>query len=130
MADTDIRQELERVAALGAGLALDDFGTGLSSLNQLKDLPFEIVKIDKSFLSGADKNGAVVLGSIVSLAHELKRAVVAEGVEREKDAAWLKEIGCEFAQGFLFAEPMPKVGVADFLARHVRIQVSGAAGLG
>lgn len=130
VSDGDIQSVLTRIAALGAGLALDDFGTGLSSLNQLKDLPFEIVKIDKSFLlSGGGRDGAVVLNSIVSLAHELKRAVVAEGVESEKDAAWLKEIGCEFAQGFLFAEPMPRANVADFLARHARIQASGTASL-
>ena len=81
MADT-----LERLRALGAGLAIDDFGTGLSTLSQLKDLPFDTVKIDRSFLARhggtQDENdGTVILGSIVALAHDLKRNVIVEGVE-------------------------------------------------
>src|SRR4029077_13780534 len=77
---------LRKLRKMGAGLAIDDFGTGVSSLSQLKDLPFDTVKIDKSFLARhggthADVEGSVILTSIVSLAHELKRNVVVEGVE-------------------------------------------------
>jgi len=102
--DADARALAARIRQLGAGLAIDDFGTGISSLSQFADLPFDTVKIDKSFLNGApDSNGGVVLASIVSLAHELKRAVIVEGVETEADAVRVAELGCEYAQGFLFS---------------------------
>lgn len=123
----DLRPILTRLRDLGAGLAIDDFGTGISTLSQLKDIPFDTLKIDKSFLgrrSAEDSDGAVVLGSIVSLAHELKRVVVVEGVESARDADWLKELGCEFAQGFHFAKPLPPAEVLDYIARHY--QASGA----
>jgi diguanylate cyclase (GGDEF)-like protein len=101
--DTDVRVLAARIRQLGAGLAIDDFGTGMSSLSQLADLPFDTVKIDKSFINGAPSSNGVVLASIVALAHELKRAVIVEGVETEADAARVAEMGCEFAQGFLFS---------------------------
>ncbi len=130
-ADGDLHDELGRLAGMGAGLALDDFGTGLSGLKQLRDQPFEIVKIDKSFLKAEGRDSAAVVSSIIALAHELNRAVVAEGVENEKDAAWLRDLNCEYGQGFFFAEPMPESRVGDFLAHHARIgPKSGAAGLG
>lgn len=142
----EVKQALERLRSLGAGLAIDDFGTGLSTLSQLKDLPFETVKIDKSFFArpggtAGEKDGAVVVGSIVALAHELKRSVVAEGVEQERDAVWLKEIGCEYAQGFYFSPPMPATEVLKFIARRFKVpevrplppqaaMPSGSAGVG
>ncbi len=127
----EMHDELRRLSEMGAGLALDDFGTGLSGLKQLKDQPFEIIKIDGSFLKGDNRDNAAVVSSIIALAHELNRAVVAEGVESQKDAIWLRDLNCEYGQGFYFAEPMPESRVGDFLARHARIgPQSGAAGLG
>lgn len=139
----EMKQALERLRAMGAGLAIDDFGTGLSTLSQLKDLPFETVKIDKSFFArpggtAAEKDAAVVIGSIVALAHELKRSVVAEGVEQERDAVWLREIGCEYAQGFYFSPPMPAADVLRFIANRFKLpevrvplqSASGASGMG
>lgn len=123
----DLRPILTRLRDLGASLAIDDFGTGISTLSQLQDIPFDTLKIDKSFLArrnAEDSNGAVVLGSIVSLAHDLKRAVVVEGVELASDADWLKDLGCEFAQGFHFSKPLPQAEVLDYIARHY--QASGA----
>mgnify|MGYP001552298747 CR=1 FL=1 len=122
----DLRPILTRLRDLGAGLAIDDFGTGISTLSQLKDIPFDTLKIDKSFLgrrSAEDSDGEVVLGSIVSLAHELKRAVVVEGVESARDADWLKGLACEFAQGFHFSKPLPPAEILDYIARHY--QASG-----
>ncbi|MDE2266410.1 MAG: EAL domain-containing protein [Alphaproteobacteria bacterium] len=129
---------LKRIRSLGVGLAIDDFGTGLSSLSQLKDLPFDTVKIDKSFLArhgGTDEDcdGQVVLASVVSLAHDLNRCVIVEGVETERDAARMLELGCEYAQGFLFSEPLSTKDTLAFIARHYRTgdaPRSGAAGLG
>ena len=132
---------LRRLRALGAGLAIDDFGTGQSSLSQLKDIPFDTVKIDKSFLKQRDgvrnkSDDDVVLSSIVALAHDLKRDVVVEGVESASDATRLRDIGCEFAQGFHFSPPLPLAEALNFIARHynpgtaVTTALSGAPGLG
>jgi diguanylate cyclase (GGDEF)-like protein len=114
---------LERLRAAGAGLSIDDFGTGSSSLSQLRTLPFDTVKIDKSFLArhggtDIDTDGEVVLASIVALAHDLKRAVVVEGVESQRDSAWLSSLNCEFGQGFYFSPPLPPREALDFIARH------------
>jgi len=122
---TDMRPLAGQIRELGAGLAIDDFGTGMSSLSRLADLPFDTVKIDKSFLgrhggSGQESNGEVVLASVVSLAHELKRAVIVEGVETEADAARLKEMGCEYAQGFYFSEPLTAHDAMTYIARNFR----------
>jgi diguanylate cyclase (GGDEF)-like protein len=111
---------LTRLRDLGAGLAVDDFGTGHSSLSHLRRFPFESIKIDKSFVTEAhERSGAAILGSIVTLAHELKLAVVAEGVESERDAARLREMGCEFGQGFLFGTAIPAADVASFISAQV-----------
>jgi EAL domain-containing protein (putative c-di-GMP-specific phosphodiesterase class I) len=108
-----------RLKSAGVGLSLDDFGTGLSALSQLKDLPFDTIKIDKSFLEQEEgREKAAILRSIVQLARDLRLAVVAEGVETARDAQWLKEIGCEFAQGYFFSPPLPRSDVLAFIARH------------
>jgi diguanylate cyclase (GGDEF)-like protein/PAS domain S-box-containing protein len=119
----DVREALDHCRALGAGITIDDFGTGASSLSQLKDLPFDTIKIDQSFLAKhkdptAKADGDVVLKSIISLAHDLKRVVVVEGVENEQDAAWLARLGCEFAQGFYFSQPLPSAEALNFIAMH------------
>ena len=108
---------MRRLRDLGVGLAVDDFGTGHSSLSHLRRFPFEAIKIDKSFIADAhDKSGAAILRSIVSLAHELKLAVVAEGVETEAEAKLLGKMGCEFGQGFLFGTALPAADIASFIA--------------
>jgi diguanylate cyclase (GGDEF)-like protein/PAS domain S-box-containing protein len=132
---------LRRIRDLGAGLAIDDFGTGQSSLSQLKDIPFDTVKIDKSFLSRhggthSESDSSVVLSSIVALAHDLKREVVVEGVEGEDDVARLKAVGCEYAQGFYFSPPLTLADALNFIARHynpgtaIKFAPSGPPGLG
>jgi EAL domain-containing protein (putative c-di-GMP-specific phosphodiesterase class I) len=104
----------------------------------LRDAPFDTVKIDRSFLAKQREGGAdaaVVLRSIVALAHELGRAVVAEGVESEADISHLGEIGCDLAQGFHFAEPLAHAEVPGFLATNpgspggLTEAVSGVAGV-
>jgi len=119
----DLRDALDECRDLGAGITIDDFGTGASSLSQLKDLPFDTIKIDQSFLAKhkdpqAKADGDVVLKSIIALAHDLKRSVVVEGVETEQDANWLKQLGCEFAQGFYFSRPLPSAEALNFIALH------------
>ena len=109
---------LQRLKAMGASLAIDDFGTGHSSLSQLARLPFDTLKIDKSFMTSVRNDGAgpKVLASILSLAHELKLVAIAEGVETEDDVALLKNMGCEQGQGFLFGAPMPAAEVFGFIS--------------
>jgi diguanylate cyclase (GGDEF)-like protein/PAS domain S-box-containing protein len=118
--DADARALAGRIRELGAGLAIDDFGTGMSSLSQFADLPFDTVKIDKSFLSGTTESSSVVLASIVSLTHELKRAVIIEGVETEADAARVAELGCEYAQGFLFSGAVNARDAMTIIAKGFR----------
>lgn len=131
--DADARALAFRIKELGAGLAIDDFGTGMSSLSQLSDLPFDTIKIDKSFLakhSDVSAGGDVVLSSMVQMAHGLSRSIIVEGVETEADAARVAEMGCEFAQGFLFSEAVTAQEAMTYIARTFRsAEVSGAAGL-
>ncbi|MFN3685364.1 EAL domain-containing protein [Salinarimonas sp.] len=100
-------QLLLRLRDLGAGLVLDDFGTGFSSLSYLQRFPFDHVKIDQSFVRALSNGGrAGALRPMVALARELGLGIVAEGVETEEAANALADLGCDYAVGWLFGEPM------------------------
>jgi diguanylate cyclase (GGDEF)-like protein/PAS domain S-box-containing protein len=105
---------LRALKALGISVAIDDFGTGYSSLSYLRTLPVDEVKIDRSFVTDLDlATGSALVHGIADLSHSLGLTVVAEGVERQEHADALRDLGCEYAQGYLFARPMP---AGDFTA--------------
>jgi diguanylate cyclase (GGDEF)-like protein len=109
---------LERLREVGVKLAIDDFGTGYSSLAYLKSLPVDVIKIDRSFVSGmADEpRDAAVVRSAIELAHSLGLGVVAEGVEDDQTFAALRQLGCDVAQGYHIARPIPATELAGALA--------------
>ena len=105
--DAGIRT-LRRLRALGVRLLLDDFGTGYSSLSYLKHLPLDTIKIDRSFVNGIEENAdRSIVEAVVALAHGLGIGVVAEGIETERQAERLLELGCDLGQGYLFSRPVP-----------------------
>ena len=106
----DIIDFIEKIREAGFSVSIDDFGSGLSSLNFVKDVPANVIKIDKSLLSGNCENEKerIVLESIFDFAHRLKLVTVCEGVETKEQLGFLRTCGCEIIQGFLFAKPMPE----------------------
>jgi EAL domain-containing protein (putative c-di-GMP-specific phosphodiesterase class I) len=99
---------LEDLAELGFSLAIDDFGTGYSSLTYLKEFPFHVLKIDRSFVKDAPQSvqDKAIVTTIIHLAHSLGMMVVAEGVETMEQYKLLRGLGCNEIQGFLFAKPV------------------------
>ena len=109
---------LRRIENLGVRLSIDDFGTGYSSLSYLKRLPAKVLKIDKFFVGGLGEGGedTAIVRMVIDLAHTLGMKVVAEGVESEEQAILLEEMGCDMAQGFYFARPLPPEAVSEVLS--------------
>ena len=103
-----VAASLEAIKALDVGLDLDDFGTGFSSLHYLKNLPIDRLKVDQGFVAGLGTNTAdtAIVASTIGLAHALGLKAIAEGVETTEQLALLRELGCDFAQGYLLSRPV------------------------
>ncbi len=106
---------------------MDDFGSGLSSLNMLKDVPVDVVKLDMGFMRNAmnEERGGVVLGSVIRMLQGLDTPIIAEGVETLEQAEILKNMGCHLMQGFHFSKPMPIDDFEDFLSANSTEEQSG-----
>lgn len=117
-----IVESLVSLKSAGASVALDEFGSGYSSAAYLHRLPLDVLKIDRSLVRSANAAGAdpVVLRSVLAMARELGLDVVVQGVDRERDAAYLRALGCEYGQGFYFGEPMTEKEVSALLGTLAR----------
>lgn len=100
---------MEQIKNYGFKISMDDFGTGYSSLNLLREMPFDILKLDQVFFgkSTDDERSKTLISDVVTMAKHLDMLIVAEGVETQKQTIFLNEIGCDIAQGYYFARPMP-----------------------
>ncbi len=117
---SEVSHQLDAIHKLGIKFSVDDFGTGYSALSYLKRCPINTVKIDKSFISGlpSEKEDMVLVRAIIAMAHGLELKVVAEGVETEAQWEFLKQEGCDFAQGFYFAKPLPIKELEVWIHNH------------
>jgi diguanylate cyclase (GGDEF)-like protein/PAS domain S-box-containing protein len=118
----DVEGNIQKLNALrkhGVNIAIDDFGTGYSSLGYLAKLPVQSLKIDRSFIVSMqdEPNSMTLISTIIQLAHSLRLKVVAEGVESEEQAKFLRLLRCDEMQGFLFSKPLPKEALAELLRK-------------
>lgn len=114
-------QSLEDLQQAGFKIAIDDFGTGFSSLSYLKQLPLDIIKVDREFIKGiGEGDPGIIAETVIHLGQRLGLQTVAEGIETEFQLNWIKEIGCDLSQGYLHAKPMPSDDLRKFLQQNCK----------
>ncbi len=120
LSDTDVIQErMQRLRELGTRLAIDDFGTGYSSLGYIQRFAFDVLKIDRSFVEGLDRQtNRQIVTAVLDLARELGVRVVAEGIEEQDQEQALIDLGCKFAQGYRFSRPVPETAFRKLLVEQ------------
>ena len=119
----NLLETLHGLRGLGCGISIDDFGTGQSSLDYIKRFPADRIKIDQAFVRniGVDPDDEAIVRATISMAHDLNRVVVAEGVEIEQHLDFLRGEGCEVLQGFLFCRPLPAASFENLLGERARL---------
>jgi EAL domain-containing protein (putative c-di-GMP-specific phosphodiesterase class I) len=119
----NLLETLHGLRELGCGISIDDFGTGQSSLDYIKRFPADRIKIDQAFVRniGVDPDDEAIVRATISMAHNLNREVVAEGVEIEQHLDFLRAEGCEVLQGFLFCRPLPAATFEALLQERGRL---------
>ena len=107
--ETVILRTVESLHKVGFTILMDDFGSGYSSLNVLKDVDLDVLKIDMKFMSKGkdDKRAAKIIAAVIRMAESLEMPVIAEGVEEEQQVEMLKSLGCDYIQGYYFSRPIP-----------------------
>jgi c-di-GMP phosphodiesterase Gmr len=130
-----IGSQLQHLRRLGARIAIDDFGTGVAGLSHLRELPYDVVKIDRSYVDqvGTGSPGEQLVAQIIELAKGLGATLVAEGIETPEQLARLTEMGCDVGQGFHLARPMPAEELERWMveggrARPVNRRLSAGTG--
>ena len=118
-----LEETINYIHAIGARIALDDFGTGNASLTYLRKLPFDTLKIDKSFIDSIfnSKKDYSIVGSVIDLVHNLNMKVVAEGVESRKQYEFLKQINCDIYQGFLFSKALDFEDTIEYVDQFYKV---------
>ncbi len=113
----ETRAVLEQLKELGMSIAIDDFGTGYCSLGYLKDLPIDVLKVDRSFVQRIEssRDDAEIVAAVIAMAHKLRMTVVAEGIESEAQLKFLRDNHCDFGQGYLLGKPLP----GETFATHI-----------
>ena len=117
-----IHDALVQIDELGIKLSMDDFGTGYSSLSYLREYPFDVLKIDRSFIAGITDNKADcnLVKAAIAMSHSLEIKVVAEGVETKEQLDLLNELNCDIAQGFYLSKPLPAAKLLNFSLRYLK----------
>lgn len=127
MEDIDQAKDiLHSIKDLGLQLSLDDFGTGYSSMSYLNHLPFDILKLDRSFIHTMleDEQTAAIIDCVIQMAHKLDIDVVAEGVETQEQYERLQQLGCDYLQGYFFGRPMPEDKATEYVVNYCADQLS------
>jgi c-di-GMP-specific phosphodiesterase len=131
--ESDIMRDPDRAAVVlralrdaGAGLALDDFGTGFSSMAYLKRFAVQVIKIDRVFIDGFERNAdsEAIVAAIIAMSHALGKSVIAEGVETEAQLALLRKLHCDEIQGFLLSRAVPPAEFAELVRHRARLAAS------
>jgi EAL domain-containing protein (putative c-di-GMP-specific phosphodiesterase class I) len=122
-------ENMHGLRRLGCRIAIDDFGTGAASLDYLRKLPADRIKIDQSFVRniGVDPDDEAIVRATIEMAHRLNREVVAEGVEIEQHLQFLRQNGCDELQGYLFCRPLPQASFDRLLVERENL-LAGAVG--
>jgi EAL domain-containing protein (putative c-di-GMP-specific phosphodiesterase class I) len=130
-ASSSVFEACQEMSEAGIQIAFDDFGTGFASLTHLRDFPVDIIKLDRSFVNDISQGGssAAIIRALIGLGKSMNLKIVAEGIETEEQAAFLRELGCDVAQGYLYAKPLSLEDARSFLVQHMTSRIDQGCSL-